>query len=210
MAGIENFPAFLMAGILLNLTPGSDTLYILGRSIAQGKRAGIYSALGISAGCFVHLFFAAFGLSMLIAQSPVAFAVVKYAGAAYLVYLGVRMIASTSVTNWQQAENQAVVSYRKLFWSGVITNVLNPKVALFFIAFLPQFVQKEYSQSPMPFLLLGLTFNLTGTIWCLILALSAGTLGKQFRARPGIKKWLDRLAGAVFVGLGIKLAIERI
>lgn len=210
MFGIENFTAFLLAGILLNLTPGSDTMYILGRSMAQGRRAGVYSALGISAGCFVHLFFTAFGLSMLITQSPVAFAAVKYAGAAYLLYLGINMLWTSAATNWQATEAQDVVSYRKLFLSGVLTNVLNPKVALFFMAFLPQFVQKEYSQSPIPFLLLGLTFNLTGTIWCLLLALSSGTIAYQFRARPTIKKWLDRFAGAVFIGLGIKLAFERV
>lgn len=208
MFGIDNYAAFLIAGILLNITPGSDTMYILGRSLSQGKQAGIYSALGIAVGCLVHTFLAAFGLSVLIAQSQVAFNVVKYLGAAYLFYLGIRMILTRETTDFNVAYPEKT-SYRQIFTSGVITNVLNPKVALFFIAFLPQFVQKGYSHTTLSFLLLGLTFNLTGTIWNLLLALFSASVTSSFKNNQLIKTWLNRFTGGLFILLGVKLALEK-
>jgi RhtB (resistance to homoserine/threonine) family protein len=208
MFGIINYPTFLLAGILLNLTPGSDTMYILGRSIAQGKKAGVLSALGISTGSLVHCLFAALGLSILLAQSAVAFEVVKYAGAGYLIFLGVKSILAKTegALSPNQASGQS--SYARIYTSGIITNVLNPKVALFFLAFLPQFIDPRYAQNALPFLLLGLTFFITGGIWCLLLALFAARLSERLRARPQIKTWLDRVTGGVFVLLGIKLALS--
>jgi threonine/homoserine/homoserine lactone efflux protein len=176
MFGITNFAAFLIAGILLNITPGSDTMYILGRSISQGKKAGIVSVLGISTGSLIHTLFAGLGLSVVIAQSPLAFNIVKYLGAIYLFYLGARMLINTTKNdfNIQQLEEQ--LDLKKIYYSGILTNVLNPKVALFFLAFLPQFVSSQYIGNPLPFFLLGLTFVVTGTIWCLILVLFASLL----------------------------------
>lgn len=208
MFGIDNFAAFLIAGILLNMTPGSDTMYILGRSLSQGIRAGIYSALGIAVGCLVHTFLAAFGLSVLIAQSQVAFNVVKYLGAAYLFYLGIRMILTKEEAAFDIVPI-AETNYRQVFMSGVITNVLNPKVALFFIAFLPQFVQKAYPHTSLSFLLLGITFNLTGTCWNLLLAIFSANMSTGFKRNRRIKAWLNRFTGAIFILLGIKLAFER-
>ncbi|WP_375444188.1 LysE family translocator [uncultured Fibrella sp.] len=208
MFGIDNFAAFLLAGILLNMTPGSDTMYILGRSLSQGMRAGVYSALGIAVGCLVHTFLAAFGLSVLIAQSQVAFNVVKYLGAAYLFYLGIRMILTRDEAAFDVAAI-AETNYRQVFISGVVTNVLNPKVALFFIAFLPQFVQKSYGHTSLSFLLLGITFNLTGTIWNLLLAIFSANMSEGFKRNGRIKTWLNRFTGTIFILLGIKLAVER-
>ncbi len=208
MFGIENFAAFIIAGVLLNMTPGSDTMYILGRGIAQGRQAGIYSALGISVGCLVHTVLAAFGLSVLIAESQVAFNVVKYLGAAYLFYLGIKMILSKEEPASALTEAESA-SYRQIFISGVITNVLNPKVALFFIAFLPQFVQKTYSNPALSFLLLGFTFNLTGTLWNLLLAVFSANMSSGFTRNLLIKTWLNRFTGTIFILLGIKLALER-
>ena len=208
MFGIDNFAAFLLAGILLNMTPGSDTMYILGRSLSQGMRAGIYSALGIAVGCLVHTFLAAFGLSVLIAQSQMAFNVVKYLGAAYLFYLGIRMILTQDEAAFDVAAI-AETNYRQIFISGVVTNVLNPKVALFFIAFLPQFVQKSYSHTSLSFLLLGITFNLTGTIWNLLLAIFSANMSAGFNRNARIKTWLNRFTGTIFILLGIKLALQR-
>ncbi|MBO0948334.1 LysE family translocator [Fibrella forsythiae] len=208
MFGIDNFAAFVLAGILLNMTPGSDTMYILGRSLSQGMQAGIYSALGITVGCLVHTFLAAFGLSILIAESQLAFNIVKYLGAAYLFYLGIRMILTRDDTAFDVAA-MTKTNYRQLVVSGIVTNVLNPKVALFFIAFLPQFVQKTYSHTSVSFLLLGLTFNLTGTIWNLMLAIFSANMSAGFKRNQLIKTWLNRFTGTLFILLGIKLAVER-
>jgi threonine/homoserine/homoserine lactone efflux protein len=200
MFGISNFTAFLIAGILLNITPGSDTMYILGRSIAQGKKAGIVSVLGISTGALIHTVFAGFGLSVIIAQSPFAF---------NLCYLGIKMLLDTAKNdfNIQQIEEQ--LDLKKIYYSGILTNVLNPKVALFFLAFLPQFVNNQYINNPIPFLILGLTFVFTGTIWCLILALFSSLLANKIKKNYSIKKWIDTITGSVFIAIGLKLALEK-
>ncbi|MFZ6011443.1 MAG: LysE family translocator [Bacteroidota bacterium] len=209
MFGITNFTAFIVAGIILNLTPGADTLYILGRSVSQGRKAGIYSALGISVGCLIHTMLAAFGLSMIIAQSQTAFAVVKYAGALYLFYLGIRMILSNPAMAAFELDTQTrQTSFQKIFLSGIITNVLNPKVALFFLAFLPQFVESGEANNPVPFLILGFTFITTGTLWCLMLAFFSSMLARKIRQNYFMKRWLDRLAGILFITLGVKLALQ--
>jgi threonine/homoserine/homoserine lactone efflux protein len=207
MFGVTHFTAFLIAGILLNLTPGADTMYILGRSIAQGRKAGIYSALGIATGCLVHTLLAAFGLSMIIAQSQLAFDIVKYAGSVYLGYLGVKMLLAKVDKNFDMDESKQN-SLRQLYVSGILTNVLNPKVALFFLAFLPQFVQTNQATNPVPFLLLGFTFFLTGTTWSLMLALFSSLLAGKIKANYQFKLWLNRITGGVFIALGIKLAFQ--
>ncbi|WP_282116977.1 LysE family translocator [Cellulophaga baltica] len=207
MFGIINFEAFLLAGLLMNITPGADSMYILGRSIAQGKKAGILSALGISTGAIFHIIFATLGLSILLAKSAAAFEIVKYLGAAYLIFLGLKTIFKRADEKFELGNETKRVNYRKIYFSGVLTNILNPKVALFFLAFLPQFIDPEYVQSSLPFLILGFTFLLTGTIWCLILALFASKLSHRIRKNYKIKMWLDKVTGGIFVALGIKLAL---
>ncbi|WP_282165626.1 LysE family translocator [Cellulophaga baltica] len=207
MFGIINFEAFLLAGLLMNITPGADSMYILGRSIAQGKKAGILSALGISTGAIFHIIFATLGLSILLAKSAAAFEIVKYLGAAYLIFLGLKTIFKRADEKFELGNETQRVNYRKIYFSGVLTNILNPKVALFFLAFLPQFIDPEYVQSSLPFLILGFTFLLTGTIWCLILALFASKLSHRIRKNYKIKMWLDKVTGGIFVALGIKLAL---
>jgi threonine/homoserine/homoserine lactone efflux protein len=209
MFGIINYGTFLLAGILLNLTPGSDTMYILGRSIAQGKKAGVLSALGISTGSLIHCLFAALGLSILLAQSAVAYEVVKYAGAGYLIFLGVKSLLTQPETGLMPDQTIRQASYMRIYTSGILTNVLNPKVALFFLAFLPQFIDPHYAQSALPFLLLGLTFFVTGGIWCMVLALFAARLSKTIRKNSTLKVWLDRGTGLLFIGLGLKLALSK-
>jgi RhtB (resistance to homoserine/threonine) family protein len=206
MSGITNFTAFIVACILLNMTPGSDTMYILGRSISQGRKAGILSAIGISAGCMIHTLLAGFGLSLIVVQSETAFNIIKYLGAVYLFYLGIRMIISSRAE--QLSIDDKPADMRRIFISGVITNVLNPKVALFFLAFLPQFVETGKTHNAIPFLLLGATFTTTGTVWCLGLAFFAAMISKRIRENPLIKKWLDRVTGFLFVALGIRLAFQ--
>ena len=208
MLGIINLGAFLLAGILLNLTPGADTMYILSRSIANGKKAGILSAVGISVGSLVHTLFAALGLSVLLAESQLAYDVVKYLGAAYLIYLGIRSIFTKDKNGFELNQNMGPTNHKKIFFSGIITNVLNPKVALFYLAFLPQFIDPNYSNAFLSFLMLGILFTITSTIWCLVLALFASKLSDKIRKNYRIKVWLDRITGFVFIGLGVKLALS--
>jgi RhtB (resistance to homoserine/threonine) family protein len=207
MFGIHDFGLFLAAGILLNLTPGPDTAYILGRSIAQGREAGIASALGICVGSIFHTCAAALGLSAILATSALAFGAIKLLGGAYLIFLGIKMILDrrkqlTLPSNFRRRTTQAA------FRQGVLTNVLNPKVALFFLAFLPQFIDPASDMKLAAFLTLGLTFVTTGTLWCLILAWFASALSEQLRTNETIAQWLNRTAGALFVFLGLRLATK--
>jgi len=209
MFGIVNFEAFLLAGVLLNITPGTDTMYILGRSMSLGKKAGILSALGIASGALVHCVFAALGLSLILTKSALAFEVVKYLGTAYLIFLGTKMLISRSNEKFELSKKQENINYRNIYISGIFTNALNPKVALFFLAFLPQFINPCYAQNALPFLILGLTFVITGTIWCLMLAVFSSKLSSQISKNYKIKKRLDKITGVVCITLGIKLALSK-
>ncbi len=205
MFGIHHFGLFVVAGILLNLTPGPDTVYILGRSIAQGRAAGIASALGISAGSIFHTTAAALGLSAILASSALAFGAIKLLGGAYLILLGIKMILN------HERELSLPSNFRRrtkaeAFRQGVLTNVLNPKVGLFFLAFLPQFIDPASGMKVLAFLLLGFTFVTTGTIWCLIIACFASAFSERLRTNETIGLWLSRAAGALFVFLGLRLA----
>jgi RhtB (resistance to homoserine/threonine) family protein len=208
MFGIHDFGLFLAAGILLNLTPGPDTAYILGRSIAQGREAGVASALGISLGSIFHTCAAALGLSAILATSALAFGAIKLLGGAYLIFLGTKMLLDrrkqlSLPSNFRRRTTIAA------FRQGILTNILNPKVALFFLAFLPQFIDPASSAKILAFVTLGLAFVTTGTIWCLILAWFASAFSQRLRANETISQWLNRTAGAVFVFLGIRLATTR-
>lgn len=211
MFGIVHFPLFAAAVFLLNVTPGPDTAYIVGRSVAQGRGAGLMSALGISAGCCVHTLACAFGLTALIAASAAAFTVVKVVGAMYLIYLGVRLVFSTPAkarpdATRQASEPAAARPLRQLFVQGFWTNVLNPKVVLFFVSFFPQFVAAESDHKALAFLALGAVFIAMSTVWNSFVAWIAGSVTRRLGGKPGVKKWLDRLVGSAFVGLGLKLA----
>ena len=208
MFGTQNLLLFVAAGVLLNLTPGQDTLYILGRSIAQGRRAGVLSVLGITSGSFVHTFAAAFGLSAILATSANAFLIVKMAGAAYLTYLGLRMVFHRSNNTGRPVEF-AHESDWAIYRAGFLTNLLNPKVALFFMAFLPQFVAPSADFKILAFLFLGALFMTTGTIWCLVVAWFGSAMSRRLRENPSAGSRLRRASGAVFIGLGVKLAISK-
>ena len=208
MFGIHDFGLFLAAGILLNLTPGPDTLYILGRSVAQGREAGVASALGICVGSIFHTCAAALGLSAILATSALAFGAIKLLGGAYLIFLGIKMLLD------RQKHLSLPSSFRRrttaaAFRQGVLTNVLNPKVALFFLAFLPQFIDPASNVKVLAFLMLGFAFVTTGTIWCLVLAWFASGLSERLRTNEAIAQWLSRTAGALFVFLGLRLATAK-
>jgi threonine/homoserine/homoserine lactone efflux protein len=208
MLGIHDYWLFVITGVLLNLAPGQDTFYIVGRSLAQGTRIGIVSALGINAGSVVHTLAAAIGLSAILAASASAFMVLKLVGAAYLVYLGVRMLMASGSTSGPTATLPAQSTWAA-FRQGMLTNLLNPKVALFFLAFMPQFIDAESSAKVLAFIVLGATFVLTGTTWCLILALAAGKMRDTFVRRPKRIALISRVTGGVFVLLGLRLALTR-
>jgi len=208
MLGTQHLPLFVVSGILLNLTPGQDTLYIVGRSAAQGRRAGILSVLGIVSGSIIHTLAAAFGLSAILATSSRAFLVVKLAGACYLVYLGVRMLPDRAADVAQAAECSQDGGWT-IYRAGFLTNLLNPKVALFFMAFLPQFVDPAAESRILTFLFLGGLFICTGTLWCLVLAWGASTMSRRLRENPSAGVMLKRVTGALFVGLGLRLAAGR-
>lgn len=208
MFGTQHLAVFVASGILLNLTPGQDTFYIVGRSVAQGRRAGILSVLGIVSGSIIHTSAAAFGLSAIIATSARAFLAVKFVGAAYLVYLGTKMLFDRSASLGPQSDFPRESGWA-IYRAGFLTNLLNPKVALFFMAFLPQFVAADTESRISTFLFLGGLFICTGTIWCLVLAWSASAMSDRFRRNPSAGAVLKRATGAVFVGLGVKLAVSR-
>jgi threonine/homoserine/homoserine lactone efflux protein len=208
MFGIHDFGIFLAMGIILNLTPGQDTLYILGRSISQGRSAGIASVLGISSGGVIHTLATALGLSALLAASASAFLFVKFLGAAYLVYLGARMLLSrasaVSIPN-----GFASTSFLTIYRQGMLTNIFNPKVALFFLAFLPQFIAADSPNKFLAFITLGLCCVTTGTIWCFCLALFASVLGDRLRGGTMSANMLNRTAGALFIFLGVHLVTTK-
>ena len=207
MLGIHHYWLFIATGILLILTPGQDTFFILGRSLAGGRGAGIAAALGVSAGTVIHTVLAALGLSALLATSPHAFMAVKLMGAAYLLYIGVRALLSKSALPGD--EPGAPGGHWSAFRQGVLTNLLNPKVALFFLALLPQFIESGSSHKVSAFLALGLSFVVLGLAWCMALAVAAAKLRSAFLRRPSLAGVLNKVAGALFIGLGLRLATSR-
>jgi threonine/homoserine/homoserine lactone efflux protein len=198
---------FVVAGLLLNVTPGPDVLYIMSCSTAQGWRAGAAAAFGIAAGCVVHILAAALGLSALMTASATAFAVVKICGAAYLIYVGVSLMRSKPAA---EPATPAVVpaDTRKVFLQGFLTNALNPKVALFFLAFVPQFIDPAATHKALAFLFLGAIYNFNGTLWNLFVAWSAAKASGKLR-KSGAVAWMNRCIGGLFVLLGLRLAFAK-
>ncbi len=209
MIGIENYLGFIIAGIIMNLTPGADTIYIITRSIAQGKKAGIYSVLGISCGAIIHVILAGLGLSLILANSILAFNIIKWIGSFYLIHLGIKMLLDKSKLFADKQTEFGKLNFWKIFRQGFWTNLLNPKVAIFFLSLLPQFIKPEYVDSSIPFIILGLTFLTTGTIWCLFLAYSASFMTNTLRNNDRIGKIMKKVSGFVFVGLGLQLLLKR-
>jgi len=206
MLGIHEIWLFILSGILLNITPGPDSVYVIGRSMQMGWRGGAAAALGISFGCFFHVAGAAIGLSALLMASSTAFSILKLVGAAYLVVTGLQMLWSRP-TLASAIDEPARSSLRRVFLQGVFTNALNPKVALFFLAFLPQFVAADAPHKPLAFLTLGLIFICTGTMWCLVLAAFAAKAAHRLRKSEGAIAWVNRALGGLFIYLGIRVAM---
>jgi threonine/homoserine/homoserine lactone efflux protein len=208
MLGIHHYWLFIATSIVLIITPGQDTFFILGRSLAGGRGAGISAALGVSTGSVIHTILAALGLSALLATSPYAFMAVKFAGAAYLLYIGVRALLARG--DGLPGETSVMPDGQwPAFRQGVLTNLLNPKVALFFLALLPQFIAVDSDGKVLAFMVLGLSFVTLGAAWCVMLAIAAAKLRAAFLRRPSMAQVLNKVAGAMFIGLGLRLATSR-
>lgn len=200
------FGSFVIATLALNLAPGPDMTYVAARSLGQGRRAGIISALGISAGCLVHIAAAAAGLAVLLRAWPQAYAAIRIVGAVYLIYLGVGLLGRA-----RRAEAVAVVAAdddAAIFRQGVVTNVLNPKVALFVLAFFPQFVDPDRGNAALQTLALGAWFITSGTIVNAGVAWLAGSVRTLLQSQSG-RAWFQRVSGAILVALGLRLALAR-
>jgi RhtB (resistance to homoserine/threonine) family protein len=206
---VHDLPLFVAAALVLNLTPGPDMVFVLASGASRGRRAGVLAALGIGAGCLVHVALAALGLSALLATSALAFSIVKWLGAAYLVWMGVAMLRARPAAAVAATAAQTDASGARVFWQGALTNVLNPKVALFFLAFLPQFIAPGAAGQALAFLALGLLFTVGGTLVNIGAALLSAAISRRLASRgPGpLAVWLQRVVGALFVGLGVKLAL---
>ena len=224
LAGINDWPLFIGAGLLLNLTPGVDMALVLRCSAGQGFKAGAAAALGVGAGCGVHIALSALGLSALLAGSPLAFGLLRWAGAAYLVWLGWGLMRpqrdqnpvhpDAAMSNSPPGWIQAAAPWRRLFGQGFLTNVLNPKVAMFFLAFVPQFIAADAPHKSVAFGLLGAVFVVNATAVNLALAWAAAALrqrlGNDQARQPALqtaRRWLNRGVGALFIALGLRLAL---
>ena len=204
----DQFLAFLATAILLTLSPGPDNMMVLSIGIAKGRLRGVAFGLGCAFGCLSHTVLAVIGVSALIAASPVAFTALRVGGGLYLVWLGYNALRSQGGSKTGDGD-AAPASLRSLFTRGLVANAINPKVVLFFLSLLPQFVVPANGNVPGQMLALGVTFTVQAAILFGLLGWFAGAIGAWLNRKPGAGKWLDRIAGTVFVALGIKLIVAR-
>lgn len=208
MFGIHDLALFVISGLMLNMMPGPDSLLIMTRSATEGWRAGFVATWGIGVGVLVHVLAAAVGLSAVLATSATAFTVVKYIGAAYILYMAWGLLRSKSTAAVATAAVPPL-PYRRIFAQGFLTNVLNPKVALFFLAFVPQFIDAASPDKALAFVVLGLIFDVNGMLWCHGLALFTAMASARLSMSPAVSAWLNRATGGLFIWLGVKLALTK-
>jgi threonine/homoserine/homoserine lactone efflux protein len=204
---LNTFLLFAFAAFMLNITPGNDMIFVATHAVSRGIRGGVMASIGIFIGCLFHVFLAVFGVSAVIAQSPFLFDLIKYLGATYLIYMGAKnLLSKAQVFDIQQIKTED--SDWKIVKKGVLTNVLNPKVALFFLAFLPQFLPPQYNavESAIWILALGLWFDVSGTLVNFGVAYAFGKAGNFLQRIPNFPVWQERFTGLVLVGLGLKMA----
>jgi len=195
-----------LASLVLNITPGNDMIYVASRSAGQGTKAGIVSAFGIMVGCMVHVIAAVAGLSAIIMKSATTFDIIKFAGAGYLIYLGVKSLLNKK-SSFKLTDKIEKIPYNKMFWQGVVTNVLNPKVALFFLAFLPPFIDPHQAHPQWQILFLGVWFDCSGTLVNVIVAVLFGKMGNWLSDSPRYVRLQEKFTGLLLIGLGIKVAL---
>jgi threonine/homoserine/homoserine lactone efflux protein len=198
---------FLLAALLITVTPGPDNLMVLGLGMAKGRRLGIAFGLGCALGCLSHTVLAVVGVSALVAASPVAFLVLRWAGGAYLVWLGIQALRHAGRASTVAGTREGTV--RELFAKGLVANAINPKVVLFFLSFLPQFVDASRGHVEWQLGVLGLVFTAQAAVVFGLLGYFAGSIGAWLNRTPRAAAWLDRVAGAVFVGLGVRMIVSR-
>lgn len=203
----EQFLGFLTAAVLITLSPGPDNMMVLGAGIAKGRARGIAFGLGCAFGCLTHTLLAVVGVSALIAASPAAFTALKIAGGLYLIWMGIGALRSRGSA--QVADRLPDESARRLFFKGLLANAINPKVVLFFLSFLPQFVVASRGDANWQIALLGLVFTLQAAVLFGLLGYFSGSIGQWLNRTPRAGIWLDRIAGAIFVGLGLRLIVAR-
>ena len=203
---MPNLNLFFVASIMLNLTPGNDMLYVISRSISQGFRGGLFSSLGIFIGCLVHVFAAVFGISLIIANSPILFQAIKFAGAAYLIYLGINAFRTKPNTPETQNDLQKVKPWQ-LLKQGAITNALNPKVAIFFLSFLPQFIDTNVGHTATQLFQLGMWFDVQGTLILILIAFLIGRTSNFIKQNPKFWAVQEKITAVILIGLGIKLLV---
>ena len=208
MFGTQDLWLFISAGIALNLVPGQDFVFIASRSASQGFRAGSVAALGVGAGTLVHILAAAFGISALLAASANAYTVIKVLGGLYLLYMGVSMLLKRAAPSNSVAASLSPSPNKTIFYQGFLTNALNPKVALFFIAFVPQFIAADAGNVSLSFLFLGFIFSVNGLIWCVIVAWFSASVGAKLKAQSKLTRWANTFAGGLFTYFGISLLMS--
>jgi len=211
MYGIHDLTLFIVSGLLLNIMPGPDSLLIMARSATQGWRAGCSAALGVGAGTMVHVTAAAVGISALLAASSAAFNAVKWIGAAYIIWMGFGMLRAKlkgEPASPAPSAAPAPAPYGRIFAQGFLTNVLNPKVALFFLAFVPQFISADSPNKAAAFFILGCIFNFNSMLWCNGLALFTAFASARLKVKPLVALWLNRITGGLFLALGARLALS--
>jgi threonine/homoserine/homoserine lactone efflux protein len=199
------FILFVSVSWALIIAPGPDMIYVITRGVTQGRRAGMLSAVGVICGILVHTTAAAFGLTLILQTSAIAFLLVKYLGATYLIVLGIKAWRDKTTFSLQTPASR--VSFRRVFWQGVLSNVLNPKIAIFFLAFLPQFVDKASNHITLQLVILGLTFACFGLCFLLLIGYSSGSIGSWLTLRRRYTRFLQRFAGGILIGLGVRLAL---
>jgi len=204
MFDIDNFYLFLTVSLLINLSPGPDMIYTAARSLSQGIKAGIFSALGIFVGCLFHTAAAVFGLSKVIEESVLLFSIIKYAGAAYLIYLGIRSILGGKKTK-KEIDSLPILTSRKIFFQGMLTNILNPKVAIFFLSFLPQFINPESTYLKEQIAFLGLWFDVQGAAALMVVACAVGAFKNILQKNTTFWNWQEKITGLILLGLGVKM-----
>lgn len=207
MIPLESLMAFLAVSVLVTLAPGPDNLMVLGQSLARGRMAGFGLAVGCALGCFTHTLWATLGVSAILLASPNAFMALKVAGAAYLVWLGIHALRSAAVAAPRTTGNPEL-PWRRYVARGFIANAINPKVALFFLAFLPQFARPAHGAVESQMIVLGVVFASQTVLVFGAIAFAAGSIGRMLARRPGFGPWLDRLAGLVFIGLAVQLLLS--
>lgn len=210
MLGILNYKLFFVSCVIMTLIPGSDTIFILTQSISHNKKVGLSTASGICTGLLFHTGFVALGLAAVVKSSPTAFQMIKYLGAAYLVYLGIRSILSKESLLIGNGDTQEL-PLKKAYIQGLIANILNPKVILFFLAFLPQFIDVESKNyGIMTYLVLGSTYFSLGIIWCSVLVYFASVVANLLKKKAGFSKVVNKISGLIFILLGLNLLIARL